>query len=303
MRILVVGGTGLIGGHAALYLKEQGHNVTLMARSAPKPPALQALPFIEGNYALDDFSDGRLEGFDALVFAAGGDIRHIPTDGSMTPEDFYTQYNSEGIPAFFKAARDAGIPRAVYIGSYYPQVAPEQVERNPYVRSRKIADDTIRAMSGPDFSVISLNAPFVLGQLDGLDVPHLRALISYARGEIEGAPLFALPGATNHISVESLSQAVAGALTNGRPGKAYLVGDENLTWKAYLEYWCRHAGNPQNLEVRDAEHPMLPDMILFAGRGTDTTFEPEGVRELGYARDRIDDTVAAIVAANDSSKG
>lgn len=299
MKILVVGGTGLIGGHAALRMQEQGHEVTLMARSAPSVPGLAELPLIQGDYAVDDCSDGRLEGFDVLVFAAGGDIRHIPTDGSMTPEAFYTRYNTEGIPGFFKAAKAAGIPRAVYIGTYYPQVAPEQVEHSPYVRSRKLADDAIRGMSDEGFEVISLNAPFVLGQLEGLDVPHLVALIQYARGEIEGAPLFAPPGGTNHITVTSLSQAVVGALNNGRPGAAYLVGDENLTWKEYLERWCRHAGNPQTLEVRDEEHPMLPDMIMFAGRGSDTRYEPEGVAEFGYERNLVDTTIAAIVAAND----
>ena len=33
MKILVVGGTGLLGGHAALYLQALGHDVTLAARS------------------------------------------------------------------------------------------------------------------------------------------------------------------------------------------------------------------------------------------------------------------------------
>ncbi len=46
MKVLVVGGTGLIGGHAALYLAGKGHDVTLMARSAPSVPALARLPFI-----------------------------------------------------------------------------------------------------------------------------------------------------------------------------------------------------------------------------------------------------------------
>ena len=32
MKILVIGGTGMIGGHAALYLKSQGHDVTVAAR-------------------------------------------------------------------------------------------------------------------------------------------------------------------------------------------------------------------------------------------------------------------------------
>ncbi|MCA3870355.1 MAG: nucleoside-diphosphate sugar epimerase, partial [Burkholderia sp.] len=32
MKILIVGGTGLIGGHAALHLHAQGNPVTLAAR-------------------------------------------------------------------------------------------------------------------------------------------------------------------------------------------------------------------------------------------------------------------------------
>ena len=35
MKVLVVGGTGLIGGHAALELLAAGHEVTLMARKPP----------------------------------------------------------------------------------------------------------------------------------------------------------------------------------------------------------------------------------------------------------------------------
>ncbi|HAN28524.1 MAG TPA: epimerase, partial [Haliea salexigens] len=75
MRVLVVGGTGLIGGHAALHLAQAGHEVTIMARSPSKVPALAELPFIATHYVEDDVADGRLEGFDWLVFAAGVDIR------------------------------------------------------------------------------------------------------------------------------------------------------------------------------------------------------------------------------------
>ncbi len=47
MNVLVVGGSGLIGGDAALYLKSHGHNVTIMARNKPTAPALAALPFLQ----------------------------------------------------------------------------------------------------------------------------------------------------------------------------------------------------------------------------------------------------------------
>lgn len=297
MKVLVVGGTGLIGGHAALYLKSKGHDVTLMARSKPQTPALAELPFIAGNYADDDCSDGRLKGFDWLVFAAGVDIRQLPQDGSMTQEAFYTRYNTEGIPRFFEAARDAGISRVAYVGTFYPQVAPEKIETSPYVRSRKLADDAIRAMSSPTFNVCSLNAPFVLGHLDGLDVPHISVLLQYAKGQLEGLPQVAPDGGTNHITVTSLSEAILGALEKGESGKAYLVGDENLTWKQYFELWFRHAGNSTDLPVSQDEHPLLPDIIMFAGRNATVSYEPEGVAELGYSRNNVEATIKQVIAA------
>jgi len=296
MKILVVGGTGLIGGHAALYLADRGHDVTLMARSAPTTPALARLPFVPTHYVDDDVADGRLKGFDWLVFAAGVDIRQLPQDGSFTEDEFYTRYNTEAIPRFFAAAKAAGIRRCAYIGTFYPQVVPEKVAVSPYVRSRKLADDAIRAISDDSFAVCSLNAPFVLGHLPGLEVEHLHYNYLYAKGLIEGAPLFAPEGGTNHITVDSLSEATLGALEKGEPGRAYLVGDENLSWKQYFELWFSEVGNPQDLEVRSEEHPLLPDMIMFAGRGATVSYAPEGVQELGYGTRRVRQAIAQLVA-------
>ena len=105
MKILVVGGSGLIGGDAALFLSEQGHDVTIMARKPSTVPALAALPLLVGDYVNDDCSDGRLKGFDALVFAAAADIRNIPRDGSVTPEQFYKKHNDDAVPRFLEENR------------------------------------------------------------------------------------------------------------------------------------------------------------------------------------------------------
>ncbi len=297
MKILVVGGTGLIGGHAALYLKEQGHDVTIMARSKPKgTSALNELPFMAGNYVEDDFSNGELNGFDWLVFAAGNDIRHLPEGSDET--EHYTKANVEAIPRFFEKAREAGISRTVYIGSFYPQVVPEKIETSVYVKSRFLADKAVRALSTPDFNVCSLNAPIVFGSLPGLSMPHFEALVQYAKGQIPGAPVFAPEGGTNFITVKSLSEAMLGALERGGSGKAYLVGDENLTWKAYLEEYFRCVGNETELETRDEEHPLFPDIILYAGRGSTVSYEPDAEETalLGYSRNNVKQAIQEIVA-------
>src|SRR3546814_18079202 len=61
MKILVVGGTGLIGGHAALHLQSLGHEVTIAARhSAQEQSALASLPILIGDYVANDFTREQL---------------------------------------------------------------------------------------------------------------------------------------------------------------------------------------------------------------------------------------------------
>ncbi len=297
MKILIVGGTGMIGGNAALLLREKGHEVTIMSRSKPVGTAVSDFGFIQGNYIDDDCSDGRLQGFDQLVFSAAADIRNLPQDGSISPEDFYEQANNIAVPKFFEAAKAAGIRRAVYIGSFYPQVAPHRIEVCPYVHSRHVTDEAVRAMSCEDFTVCRLNAPYVLGTLSGLEIPHLQGLVAYATGNLD-LPLFAPEGGTNHINALSLAEAIDGALQRGMGGTAYLVGDENYSWKEYLELWAAAAGKPVDLEVRADEHPMLPSVIMFAGVGATVSYEPdpEETALLGYGRNRIKQEIADVVA-------
>jgi len=299
MNVLVVGGSGLIGGEAALYLKDKGHDVTIMSRREPDAPAVAALPALRADYINDDFRDGRLEGFDWLVFSAAADIRNLPRDGSETPEQFYTRANDLAVPRFFKAARDAGIRRTVYIGTFYPQVAPHRIGVCPYVTSRHNTAAAVSAMSSESFNSCCLNPPFVLGHIQGLVQAHIDAQVQYAQGNLEGIPVFAPRGGTNHISSQSVAEAILNALEKGESGKQYLLGDENYSWKDYLELWFTAAGNPKNLEVRDDDHPLLPNAIMFAGPGATVSYEPDPIEcaLLGYGRGRIKAMIEEIVSA------
>jgi len=215
VKILVVGGTGLIGGDAALRLAAEGHEVTIAARkAAPAATAMAKLPFLQGDYAAGDFISERLPGFQAIVFAAGNDARHRAPDEDEAAH--LERANVLGVPRFFAAARDAGVRRAVYIGSFYPQVKPEMVGRSTYVRSRLAADEGARSLSRPGFEVVSVNPPYILGHLEGLVVPSLQAHVRYALGLIPGLEPFAISGGVNFMSVDALTDAVVGALHAAR---------------------------------------------------------------------------------------
>lgn len=296
MKVLVLGGTGLIGGHAALHLREQGHHVTIAARKPPPPASpLAGLPLLAGDYLADDFDAKTLSAFDALVFAAGNDIRHVPPGANEAAH--WQRANVEGVPRFFRRARDAGIRRAVLIGSFYPQAAPHLVEKSSYVRGRLLADEGTRALATPDFHVCSLNAPFVAGTVPGLVVPGFAVYVRYALGQMPQIPPFAIPGGVNFISTTSLSEAITGALSRGENGKAYLVGDENLSFADYFGELFRAAGRTAPLEVIDREHPLLPDAILYAGRGATIYYEPDAQETalLGYRRNDMRRTLREIV--------
>lgn len=294
MKILVVGGAGMIGGHAALYLKGQGHEVTIAGRNRPAAGTpLGELPFLRVDYVAMDFDRAALGDFDALVFAAGNDVRHQPQD---VGDSYWHEANSIGVPRFFEAARSAGVRRAINVGSFYPQAAPELVATNAYVRSRHESDAGVAALAGPEFVSMSINAPFVLGAVPGLVVPMFAAYTQYAQGKFAPMPEFAPPGGTNFISTRSLSEAIAGGLERGEAGASYLLGDENLTFQDYFGAFFEAVDRPKP-PVRDEEHPMLPDSAIFFGRGNTLYYEPdpEVVALLGYRRNDVVPTVREIV--------
>ncbi|MBP8231388.1 MAG: NAD(P)-dependent oxidoreductase [Rhizorhabdus sp.] len=295
MKIIVVGGAGMIGGRAALHLKAKGHDVTVAGRNPPATGTpLGDLHFLRVDYVNMDFDRDALGQFDALVFAAGNDVRHQPEG---VGDQHWHDANSVGVPRFFEAARKAGIKRAVNVGSFYPQAAPHLVETNAYVKSRKVSDEGVAALADDGFVAMSINAPFVVGAVPGLVVPMFAAYTQYAEGKFAPMPEFAPPGGTNFISTQSLAEAIEGGLERGEPGGSYLVGDENLSFQDYFGAFFEGVGR-EKPPVRDEEHPMLPDGAIFFGRGNSLFYDtdPKVAELLGYRRNDIVPAIREIVA-------
>lgn len=303
-RVLVVGATGMIGSHVAADLAARGDDVTVMARreaSDRDPRAVHALPRLRGDYTDGAMTPRALEGFDAIVFAAGNDIRHVPAE--QEDETFWERTQSGGVPRFAALAKAAGVGRFVQIGSYYHQLHPEWAERIPYVAARRDADARTRSLSDEGFAAMTLNPPSIVGA-DERGVRRFARMIAWTRGELDEPALFAPPGGTNYMSVRSLSQAVRGALDAGEAGRAYLVGDRNLTYREYFQLLADAAGSGNTIEERDEEHPFQPDRFIVQGRGAVIAYEtdPAETALLGYAQDDVERALAEIVTAADAQR-
>lgn len=296
MKVLVVGGTGALGGHAAIHLAGKGHEVTVAGRNPPHPDTpMAAMPFLRGDYVAGEFTPQRLAGFDWVVFAAGNDPRHVPPGSDF--DAFLLKANHEAVPAFFAACREAGVRRAVQLGSFYAQAAPELLAGNAYIRSRLAACEGARAQGAAGFDVVSINAPFMVGTVPGLPSAIFGPYVQWAQGHIP-IEAYAPPGGTNFMSFRSLSQAIAGALERGEPGKAYLVGDENLPFRDYFQMFFDAVGSTVTVDIRDAELPLLPDVAIPQGRSNFISYEPDAAETdlLGYARGDVMNAVREIVA-------
>jgi nucleoside-diphosphate-sugar epimerase len=296
MKTLVIGGTGGIGGHIALDLEKLGHKVTVSARNKPNGTPIAHMPFLKGSYIDGSITEDQLKGFDNLIFSACNDIRQLPQGLSAKDEaDYYHHANTIGVPRFIRMAKDAGVKRCAYIGSFYVQARPDLVDGSSYIQSRKGADEGARALADESFRVVSLNAPWVVGAMKGASNPIYDGLVQYAKGKLPDLPVFAMPGGVNFISVQSLSDATIASLTKGQNGYGYLVGDENLRFKEFFHMFFKGVGRGDvDIPVRNEPHPIFADMALLAGRDGVIFYENQGVKELGYRQNDIYRTVKDI---------
>ncbi|GAA3670548.1 hypothetical protein GCM10022237_32920 [Nocardioides ginsengisoli] len=299
MRVLVVGGTGLIGSTVADELARRGHEVVVAGRNRPEAGAPgSAYDWIEGDYTQPGWGE-RLRGIDGLVFSAAQDIRHV---GPHASEETWQDVQSASLPAFFAEAREAGVRRAVLVGSYYHQVIPELAETNAYVRARAVAEVSVLALAAPGFDVCAVNPPNVVGVIPGRPLRGFAKMVRWARGEMDQVPACAPFGGTNYMAVGAVAAAVAGALTDGEAGRAYLIGDANLTFQQYFQELFDAAGSDRTVAVCDDDHAFLPNDFLVAGKGTTLSYEPDAaeVALLGYPRGDVPATLRSMVAAVDA---
>lgn len=236
MNLLIVGGTGFLGYHAAKESVRRGHTVSILARD-PMPSEALLPAGVEVHLSeLDRLSDGELrtllQGKDGIVFAAGADDRIIPPAPAYS---FFYHANVEACVRLIIIARAAGVRRGVLLSSYFAyfdRIWPELklAENHPYIRSRKEQEEQALRAAMPDLQLFILELPCVFGSMPGR-TPLWSPLVNYVRS----SPVLFFPkGGTNALAVEHVGEAVVGALELGQSGERYVVGDENLTWNDLL---------------------------------------------------------------------
>ena len=290
MRVLVIGGTGLLGQHIVAELRKRGHEAGTLARRAAPGSAT-----IRGDVRL--LSEGewpeRLGGFDGVVFATGADDRHVP----RAPADrYFREGNVEPLRRLLPAARKAGCRRVVVCGSYFTALDRSHphwglARHHPYIRSRVSQAELALELAGDQLAVAVLEIPWVFGSAPGRR-PLWAPAVPWLRSRL---PLVAPVGGTAVTSAVTVGQAAVGALERAATG-LFPVADANLVWRDLIARLAAAAGRREPVAVRRLPSVVLRTALRGAGpryrlAGREPGLDPAWLPGLLLSEQFVDESV------------
>ncbi len=229
MKILVTGGTGLLGSRLIPKLVEGGHQTAGLARSASSRAKLVAMGATPVDADLESGAALALPAIDAVVHAAA-------LFRFSGPREPFFRTNVDGTAALLKAAEAAGARTFVYISAAGVIMdnagspvrnADESAPTFPnhfsaYLASKARAERLVLAAENPGFRTIALRPPAIWGPGD----PFSRGLPAAIKS---GQFAFINRGdyafATCHV--DNVVEAVECALERGDGGRAFFISDRD----------------------------------------------------------------------------
>lgn len=237
MKVIILGGTGLIGYHAALELHKNAHQVTIVSRGSIVldglfPPEITTISV--DVFKLDSSELTKLlSGFDSMVYALGPDDRDIPDAPAY---DYFYEKLVQKCEAICRNAKSAGVKRIIILSSYFAYFHRHNpdwqlAEHHPYIKCRIEQAEACLKLADSMVEIKILELPYVFGIMPNRDPLWKDLLVS--RINKMRPWIFYTSGGTTMISVKLAAEAISGAVEIGRSG-IYTVGDANLSWKEML---------------------------------------------------------------------
>lgn len=247
MKVLLIGGTGLLGSEAAKELIKRGHSVIGMAlppvpEGADIPPQMELILKDFMSLSTDELA-GILKQCDGLVFAAGVDER---IEGPAPIYDMFHKYNIAPLQKLLPLAKESGIKQVVICGSYFTyfeRTFPEWelYKDHPYIRSRVDQAKVALDFADDNFAVSVLELPYIFGAQKGRK-PVWTFLVEMIR-QMPAVTLYP-KGGTAMITARQVGECIASALEMGEGGQLFPVCTHNMTWKEMLSIFHEYMGMP-----------------------------------------------------------
>jgi nucleoside-diphosphate-sugar epimerase len=242
VKVLVTGGTSLLGARVARRLEDRGDDVTVFQRGSSDASWRQ----IRGDIRDDRAVGEAVRGVDAVV--------HLAAKVSVVGDwDEFESVNVGGTQSVLDAARAHGVGRVVHVSSPSvahfgePLVAPDAAPADPerahghYARSKAMAEKLALSAADDSLAVVAIRPHLVWGPGDTQLVGRIVERASIGR-------LVLIDGGTALIDttyVDNAADALVAALdrVDDVNGEAFVVSNgEPRTVAELLARMCRAAG-------------------------------------------------------------
>lgn len=235
MKILVTGADGLLGSNLVRELLLRGHEIRAFVQPGRQQKTLEGLSIekFAGNLLNEDEVIKAAEGCDAII--------HCAASTAVWPirSEIINKVNIDGTKNVIQAVYKNKIQRLIYVGTAnsFGFGSKEQpgVEGNPYksamygldymdskYKAMQVVLEEVRKNSLP---AVIVNPTFMFGPYDS--TPSSGAMIvALYKGKVPGYT----KGGRNYLCAKDAAVALANALTKGRVGECYILGNENLSY-------------------------------------------------------------------------
>ena len=317
--VLVTGAHGFLGRHLVAELHQRGHRVRVLVRpgTARPFPAEWAVDYHEADLTRPATLAGAADGCAAIIHAAA----LAQVNPARNPAVWAV--NLGGTEAVLQLARTAGVARLVYVGTanvfgFGTQAHPGD-ETQPYagqrygldyMDSKRAATDLVlRAVAREQLPAVLVHPTFMLGPQDVKPTSNALLLELY-RGRLPGYPA----GGKNYVHVRDVATATVNALSQGRVGESYILGNENLSYEVAFRLMARVLNVPPprwplpaalarlygeicEVKTRLTGRPAQLNAAMAAVANDGHYFSPAKARaELGLPQTSIEQAVAEALA-------
>jgi nucleoside-diphosphate-sugar epimerase len=242
----VTGGSGFVGGALIRRLTGDGWTVRALARSDRSAAAVAEAGAEAVRGDLDDVAAMR-------AGAEGADVFHhaaAKVEDYGDPAD-YERVTVQGTRNALGAARDAGVPRFVHVGTEAALMAGQplvNVDESaplrpdspaPYPWSKAKAEQAVRDANGTGIETVVVRPRFVWGKGDSTLLPQIVSMV-------EAGKFAWIGGGGQLTSTSHIDNTVEGlvlAAERGRPGGVYFVTDgEPVVFREFVSDLIRTQG-------------------------------------------------------------
>jgi len=285
MKAFVTGGTGFVGANLVRSLLAHNYQVRALVRPHSSWDNLHGLDIetVVGDFHTPNLSQ-EMAGCEVL-FHCGARYSLWQREAKALYDD-----NVVGTQKILAAAREARIQRTVYtssvaaIGVGDRPIPVDETHQSPvnqligaYKKSKYWAEQEAHnaVKLGQDIVIVNPSAP--IGPWDRKPTPTGDIIVRFLRRQM---PAYVDTG-LNFIDVRDVAEGHILALENGKRGDRYILGNQNLTLKTFLEYLAEITGLPAPTRTVPRWLPLTLawiDETLLAPLGKPPSVPLDGVR-------------------------